>query len=69
MVTFFFGDRVLIPDDNILIDDEQCFEIGLDCTVRNLPSLVEGVSISFQAFVETDNRVRTRTQSVSLQVH
>ncbi len=68
VVSFFFGDRVLIPDDNILIDDEQCFEIGLDCTVKNLLSLVEGESIAFEAFVETDNRVTTSTRNILLQV-
>lgn len=68
VVSFFFGDRVLIPDDNILIDDEQCFEIGLDCTIRNLSTLTNGQRISFQAFVETDNKVRTPTRSVSITV-
>ncbi len=68
IVSFFFGDRVLVPDDNILIDDEQCFEIGLDCTVKNILTLVNGRSISFQAFVETDNKVRTITQRISLTV-
>ena len=59
MIVFFFGPRVQIPDDNILIDDEQCFEIGLDCTVRNVPALVQGEEIRFEAVVETDNRVLT----------
>ena len=68
VVTFFFGDRVLIPDDNILIDDEQCFEIGLDCTVKNHSLLKEGKSIAFEAFVETDNKVRTATRKITLQV-
>lgn len=63
-----FGPRVLIPDDNIIIDDEQCFEIGLDCTVRNIPSLVDGRNIRFQAFVETDNNVQTRKRRISLRV-
>ncbi len=64
-VVFFFGPRVLIPDDNELIDDEQCFEIGLDCTVPDIPSLVEGRLITFEAIVETDNNVRTRTAIIS----
>jgi hypothetical protein len=59
MIVFFFGPRVQIPDDNILIDDEQCFEIGLDCTVRNVPALVQGEQIPFEAVVETDNGVLT----------
>lgn len=64
-VVFFFGPRVQIPDDNILIADEQCFEIGLDCTVMDVPSLVQGTSITFEAFVETDNNVKTRTATIS----
>jgi hypothetical protein len=64
-VVFFFGPRVQIPDDNILIDDEQCFEIGLDCTVKNVDFLVEGRKITYEAFVETDNSVRTRTATIS----
>lgn len=65
IVSFFFGSRVLIPDDNILIDEEQDFEIGLDCTVRNLSFLVQGKTISFRAFVETDHEVRTTTRVIS----
>lgn len=64
-VVFFFGSRVQIPDDNILIDDEQCFEIGLDCTVMDVPSLVQGRAITFEAVVETDNNIRTSTQKIS----
>ena len=59
---------MLIPDDNILIDDEQCFEIGIDCTVRDLSVLENGGSLSFEAYVETDNMVRTETRSISLRV-
>ena len=58
---------MLIPDDNIPTE-EQCFEIGLDCTVKDVETLVNGVSFSFQAFVETDNQVRTATRSISLTV-
>ena len=64
-VVFFFGPRVLIPMDNILIADEQCFEIGLDCTVKNVDFLVEGRRITFLAFVETDNNVKTHTATIS----
>ena len=68
MVSFFFGPRVQIPDDNVNIGDEQCFEIGLDCTVIDHEFLVDRRTISFSAFVETDNNVRTVTRSVSLRV-
>ena len=64
-VVFFFGPRVLIPDDNLRVDYDQCFTIGLDCTVKNLPSLVDGSKITFRAYVETDNGVRTHTESIS----
>ena len=67
-VDFFFGPRVVIPDDNLLIDDEQCFEIGLDCTVLDLPSLVQSQVIRFEAYVETDNGVKTRRRRISLEV-
>lgn len=67
-VVFFFGPRVLIPDDNICVADEQCFTIGLDCTVKNLPSLVDGKEITFSAYVETDNGVTTQTERITLVV-
>ena len=68
VVSFFFGPRVQIPDDNENEGIEQCFEIGLDCTVNDHSSLVNGTTISFSAFVQTDNMVRTATQNVSLMV-
>jgi hypothetical protein len=66
VVSFFFGPRVQIPDDNVNVGDEQCFEIGLDCTVIDHEFLMDRQTISFSAFVETDNDVRTATRGVSL---
>lgn len=63
-VVFFFGSRVLIPNDNLRVDDDQCFTIGLDCTVKNLPSLVQGKEITFEAYIETDFDVRTQTERI-----
>ena len=67
-VDFFFGPSVFIPDDNILIDNEQCLEIGLRCTVLDSPSLVHGSNITFEAYVETDNRVKTQIETSLLVV-
>ena len=67
-VTFFFGPEVLIPKDNILIDTEQCFEIGLHCTVSNHPSLVDGERISYQAYVQTDFNIRTSSRYITFNV-
>ncbi len=66
-VRFFFGPEVLVPKDNILIADEQCFEIGLLCTVANTP-VFHGDTFSYSAYVETDFMIRTSTQRNTLQV-
>lgn len=72
-ITFFFGPRVLVPyhrDENITITEvDLCFEIGLDCTVLDIPSLVQGQSLPFAAVVETDFGVRTSTVRISPQVN
>ena len=68
MLTFFFGPEVLILKDNILNDTEQCFEIGLHCTVSDHPSLVDGEQISYQAYVETDFDIRTSSHNITLNV-
>ena len=70
VVDFFFGPRVFIPAtlDNTREVHNQSFEIGIDCTVKNLPSLVNGRSITFEAFVETDNEVRTQVERISPRV-
>ncbi len=65
---FQFGARVLIPDDNILIADEQCFEIGLHCTVLDHPKLVHGSRIRFRGYVQTDFDVRTQRARISPRV-
>ena len=67
-LTFFFGPEVLIPKDNVLIDTEQCFEIGLHCTVSNHPSLVDGERISYQAYVQTDFNIRTSSRYITFNV-
>ena len=67
-VDFFFGPSVFIPDDNILIDNEQCLEIGLRCTVLDSPSLVHGSNITFEAYVETDNDTKSQTERIAFDV-
>ena len=67
-MTFFFGPEVLIPKDNILISTEQCFEIGLLCTVKDHPSLVHGSSIYYRAYVQTDFNIRTSSQYITFNV-
>lgn len=68
MLTFFFGSEVLIPKDNILNHTEQCFEIGLYCTVKDHPSLVDGQQISYQAYVQTDFNIRTSSRYITFNV-
>ncbi len=67
MVRFFVGPEVLVPKDNILIADEQCFEIGLLCTVVNTP-VFHGDTFHYSAYVETDFGIRTSTQRNTLKV-
>ncbi len=67
MVRFFFGPEVLVPKDNILIADEQCFEIGLLCTVANTP-VFHSDTFHYSAYVETDFGIRTSTQRNTLKV-
>lgn len=70
MIDFFFGPRVLVPatPDNTREVNNQSFEIGLDCTVKDHSSLVNNVAITFSAYVETDNEVRTQVESISPRV-
>ncbi len=65
---FQFGARVFIPDDNILIDDEQCLEIGLHCTVSDHPKLVHDSTITFSGYVQTDFDVKTQAATISHRV-
>ena len=65
VVRFFFGPEVLVPKDNNVTGNEQCFEIGLLCTIDDTP-VVHGDSISYSAYVETDFGIRTSTQSIAL---
>ena len=67
-VDFLFGPNVFVPNDNLLIDNEQCFEIGLDCTVLDLPSLVHGSNITFEAYVITDGNTQTPMEIISFLV-
>ena len=68
VVSFVFGEKVLIPDDNVVIDDEQCFEVGLDLSIRDLITIEDGDEVCFQAFVGTDNRVRSQTRTICMTV-
>ena len=68
LITFFFGPEVLIPKDNILISAEQCFEIGLYCTVDDHPSLVHGSQIDYEAYVQTDFNITTSVRNITLNV-
>ena len=58
----FFG-----PDD-VLNANEQCFQIGLHCTIDDHPSLVDGVTIQYQAYVQTDFDIRSGSQYITLNV-
>ena len=68
LVSFYFGPEVLIPTDNNHNSTEQCLEIGLDCMVKEHPSLEHGSEIIFEAVVETDFNITSESEKITLTV-
>lgn len=69
-VDFFFGPQVLV---DVILNytrevNSQSIEIGIDCTVRDLPSLINGVPIAFEAYIETDDNITSQVETIYLQV-
>ena len=68
LVEFLFGLNVTVPGNNTILDDEQDFEIALQSTVQNDPSLIHNSKLRYSAFVETDFGTKTGTRVVTLTV-
>lgn len=62
-------DKVTVPGDNLLLGDEQDFEVSITTTMLDDISLVDGSPVHYSAYVQTSNDVTTRIATETLTVN